>query len=138
MRLAESLGAETATLTGHRISEEILNFARSKNVNKIIVGKPTHPRWKDKLFGSYLDEIIRGSGDIDIYVIIGETDEPERLKEPRSPKNRIQPGEWLWSIGAVAIATGLALLMFPFFDLINLILWRWSSSQSKPAASPHS
>ncbi|HEX8948055.1 MAG TPA: sensor histidine kinase KdpD, partial [Dissulfurispiraceae bacterium] len=43
MRLAESLGAETVTLSGHKASEEILSYARDHNVTKIIVGKPTHP-----------------------------------------------------------------------------------------------
>ena len=82
MRLAESLGAETVTLTGHRVSEEILNYARLRNVGKIIVGKPTHPRWKDKLLGSPLDEIVRGSGDIDVYVITGDA--------PQSAPRRIE------------------------------------------------
>jgi two-component system sensor histidine kinase KdpD len=62
MRLAESLGAETVTLSGPRASEEVLSYARYRNVTKIIIGKPTHPRWKDKLFGSMLDELVRGAG----------------------------------------------------------------------------
>lgn len=49
MRLAESLGAQIVTLTGSKASEEILTYASQRNVSKIIVGKPTHPRWKDKL-----------------------------------------------------------------------------------------
>ncbi len=61
MRLAESLGAETVTLSGQRMSEEILTYARSRNVSKIIIGKPTHARWKDKLFGSPLDESCGGA-----------------------------------------------------------------------------
>jgi two-component system sensor histidine kinase KdpD len=61
MRLAESLGAEIATLTGHKASEEILNYARQRNVSRIVVGKPIHPRWKDKILGSPLDEIVRGA-----------------------------------------------------------------------------
>ena len=72
MRLAESLGAESVILSGPRLSEEVLRYARSKNVTRIIVGKPTHSRWKDKIFGSPLDEIVRGSGDIDVYVITGD------------------------------------------------------------------
>ena len=41
MRLAESLGAETATLSSQSMSEEVLTYARSRNVSKIIIGKPT-------------------------------------------------------------------------------------------------
>ncbi len=72
LRLAERLGAETAILSGERPAEEILKYARRRNVSKIVVGKPIHPRWKDIVFGSVRDELVRGSGDVDIYVISGE------------------------------------------------------------------
>ncbi len=85
MRLAESLGAESVILSGPRLSEEVLTYARSKNVTRIIVGKPTHSRWKDKIFGSPLDEIVRGSGDIDVYVITGDEAEPHVHRRPGSP-----------------------------------------------------
>lgn len=122
MRLAESLGAETVTLTGHRVSEEILSYARLRNVGKIIVGKPTHPRWKDKLLGSPLDEIVRGSGDIDIYVITGDApqDVPRRVEKKSFPPWR--PAEWLWALSAVVAATGIAAAMFPYFELLDLVM----------------
>src|SRR5271169_6454067 len=82
MRLAESLGAETATLSSQSMSQEVITYARSRNVSKIIIGKPTHARWKDKLFGSPLDEIVRGSGDIDVYVISGDVTEPHEHSAP--------------------------------------------------------
>ena len=40
LRLAEQLGAETVTLSGEHVSEEILAYARTRNVSKIVVGKP--------------------------------------------------------------------------------------------------
>jgi len=120
MRLAESLGAKTVTLMGHRASEEILNYARQRNVNKIIVGKPTHPRWKDKFLGSPLDEIVRGSGDIDVYVITGDaTEEPVKL---HARPHRPQAKEWYWSLGAITLSTLLAGLMFPYFDRMDIVM----------------
>ena len=122
MRLAESLGAETVTLSGHKASEEILNYARTRNVTKIIIGKPTHPRWKDKIFGSLLDEVVRGSGDIDVYVISGDTGQAE----PKLALRTVQPKSnfmgWLLSIGIVAASTGIASLMFPYFNLVDLAM----------------
>lgn len=122
MRLAESLGAETVTLTGLRVSEEILNYARLRNVSKIIVGKPTHPRWKDKIFGSPLDEIVRGSGDIDVYVITGDAPEPALRPVDRKDLPSWKPSEWLWAIATVAAATGLATLLFPYVELLDLAM----------------
>ncbi len=45
LRLAERLGAETVTLTGRNVAEEIVAFAKQRNVTTLIVGKPTRPTW---------------------------------------------------------------------------------------------
>ena len=54
--LAEQLGAETATVSGPSVSEALLAFARQRNISKIVVGKPAHGRWRDRLRGSLVDE----------------------------------------------------------------------------------
>ncbi len=122
LRLAESLGAEVVTLTGPRLSEEVLTYARSRNVSKIIVGKPTHPRWKDKLFGSPLDEIVRGSGEIDVYVITGDSSERPHTHAARGGSRAPATREWLWSVLVVAACTGVASFMFPSFDRVDLAM----------------
>src|SRR5581483_73651 len=75
LRLAESLGASTEVLAGDRVVSAILDCARARNVSKIVVGKPAHGQWRDRLRGSLLDEIVRESGEIDVYFICGDTDE---------------------------------------------------------------
>ena len=122
MRLAENLGAKTATLTGQKVSEELLSYARQCNVTKIIVGKPMHPRWKDRLFGSPLDEIIRGSGSIDIYVITGDAAENSIKPDARTSSPNIKSREWYWSIGAVALSTVVARLTFPYLDRTDVAM----------------
>lgn len=123
MQLAESLGAETVTLSGHRVSEELLNYARSRNVTRIIIGKPTHSRWKDRVFGSVLDEVVRGSGEIDVYVITGEPGEigPRAIHKP-SRKRPVNLRHWLLSVGNVALFSVLAALMHPHFTLVDLAM----------------
>ena len=122
MRLAESLGAQTVTLTGHKASEEILNYARQHNISKIIVGKPTHSRWKDKLLGSPLDEIIRGSGDIEVHVITGDSAEARAKHSTRISLSKINPKEWYWSFGIVTLSTVLSGIMFPYFDRTDIAM----------------
>jgi len=122
MRLAESLGAETVTLTGDRMSDEILTYARSRNVSKIIVGKPTHAPWKDKIFGSPLDEIVRGSGAIDVYVISGDVSEPHRHPVPKPRSRSWRKREWAWSLLTVAACTGIDRLMFPYFERLDMAM----------------
>jgi two-component system, OmpR family, sensor histidine kinase KdpD len=122
LRLAESLGAESVTLSGSRLSEEILTYARSRNVSRIIVGKPTHARWKDKLFGSPLDEIVRGSGDIDVYVISGDVAQPHVHRQPGAGARTWRRREWAWSVATVAACTVLAWLLFPYFERLDIAM----------------
>lgn len=72
LRLAESLGGTTHTVAGENAARELIAFARSRNVGRIVVGKTERPRWREVLFGSFIDNLIRKSGDIDIYVVRGD------------------------------------------------------------------
>ena len=89
-KLAEQLGAATAVLSGDSVSEALLSFARERNVSKIVVGKPAHGRWRDRLRGSLLDEIVRGSGEVDVYIISGERGGEPRPARPAAA--RAPPG----------------------------------------------
>ena len=121
LRLAESLGAQTITLAGATMSEALLTYAHDRNVSKIVVGKPTRTRWQRLLLGSIVDTLVAGSGDIDVYVISGR----EPAGEP-APVRRAAPAtDWVAyarAVAAVAIATGVAWLLFPLSDLANLVM----------------
>ncbi|HEY1012953.1 MAG TPA: universal stress protein, partial [Herpetosiphonaceae bacterium] len=52
LRLAEKLGAQTVTLSGTSVSDELVRYARQRNATKMVVGKPDRPRWRERLFGS--------------------------------------------------------------------------------------
>jgi two-component system sensor histidine kinase KdpD len=121
LRLAEKLGAETATIAGPRVSEEIVALARSKNVSTIIIGKPVRPRWKDFLLGSPVDELVRKSGEIDVHVIRGDVGgEAERITaQPRRP---VSWRPYAAGCGIWLAATVVSFAMFPDFQLSNLIM----------------
>jgi two-component system sensor histidine kinase KdpD len=121
LRLAEQLGAETATLSGHDVAGEVLVYARRRNVTRILLGKPARPRWREVLFGSVVNDLIRRSGDIDVYVITGELEGPQLTTAERLPT----PTDWTGyakAAGLVGACTGLAALMFPYFAPANLIM----------------
>ncbi len=123
LRLAEQLGAETVTLTGHTISEEILTFARQRNVTKIIVGKPDHPAWRDFVFGSVLNKLIRQSGSIDVYVISVEADTPQPARPRTAMGSSINWDLHARALGVVTFCTLIAGVMFPLdFAPANLIM----------------
>jgi two-component system, OmpR family, sensor histidine kinase KdpD len=63
LRLADQLGAEVVRAPGRSVVEEILAFARSRNVTRVVVGKSRRSRWFELRHGSVVDELVRsGSG----------------------------------------------------------------------------
>jgi two-component system sensor histidine kinase KdpD len=106
LRLAERLGAETHTLIGADVAATILDFARARNVTKIVVGKTSQPRWQRFLFGTVVDALVDHSGAIDVYVIRGE---PEQSRPPQPPE-RAPPFAWAPYLHTALVVTlcGLA------------------------------
>jgi two-component system sensor histidine kinase KdpD len=116
--LAEQLGAQTATITGPSVSEAVLRFARERNVSKLVIGKPAHPRWRDRLRGSLVDDLVRASGELDVFVIAGETGEPVEASFPR----RSPPRGYLFAMVVVVGATLLSMPLAAFLDKLNLVM----------------
>ncbi|MBL0312325.1 MAG: sensor histidine kinase KdpD [Holophagaceae bacterium] len=122
LRLAERLGAETVVLQGGQaLAEDILNLARSRNVTKLVVGKPTRSRWLELLAGSLVDELVRGSGDIDVYVITGDSG-GDVVKPSLHPRAHSPFHHYLWAASAVAISTGLSQLVFRLVNLEDVVM----------------
>jgi len=78
LRLAEQLGAEVVTLSGNSATDEILRFAHERNITKLIVGKPVGGGLTDRFRASLVDQIVRKSRDIDVYVTAGDADEEQK------------------------------------------------------------
>ena len=122
VKLAEDLGAKTFTLSGATVPDALLTFARERNVSRIVVGKPLHSRWRDRLKGSLLDEIVRGSGGIEVMVIPGgEAAAPARAAAPRTSET-LRRLQYLGSMGVVALCTLACWAMYDRFDKSNLIM----------------
>ncbi len=122
MKLAEELGADTVALSGVSVSDTLLSFARKRNVSRIVVGRPAHSRWLDRLKGSLLDDIVRGSGGIEVHVIAGDPNKGPALAEP-PPERRDGEGlPYAWSVVVVVVCTLICWAMYERFDKSNLIM----------------
>jgi two-component system sensor histidine kinase KdpD len=84
LRLAEQLGATTHILSGTRVAETVLEFSRARNVTKIIIGKTAQPWWRRAVFGSVVDDLLKHSGPIDVYVIQGEAEHETTTRVARA------------------------------------------------------
>jgi two-component system sensor histidine kinase KdpD len=120
VRLAESLGATVVRLTGATVSGAILDYARKHNVTRLIVGKPRHSRFRAGLRGSLLDQIVAGSGDIDVHVISGDPGADEARAEPPRRIERTPWSAYAWAALFVTVTTGLAVVVRALYDVPDL------------------
>ncbi len=112
LALARELGAEVVVVSDRDLASGLLRTAHRHNVTQIVVGKPrTHPLLDLALGGSLVDRLVRGSGQIDIYVVPAE---------PRTGLDRwrawtvpalSRPGEYGLAAGVLAFVTLGALLV---------------------------
>jgi two-component system sensor histidine kinase KdpD len=121
LRLAEELGAKTTSLPGQSIAETVMDYAHRYNVTKLIAGKPIHSRWIEFLRGSLVDQLIRLSGTIDVYVISSEAEASSKnvLEAWRPHRPWIR---YFWALLMVAAASGLSAIIAPYISPTNLIV----------------
>lgn len=115
LRLAEEMGGKTEIIRGDNAAQAIIDYARSKAVTKIVAGKPPKSHWHDLLQGSLVNDLIRFSGAIDVYVITGsDMAAPHSIQELRPPSRQ-------WRGYAVAVLlTGVATAIgLPFRSAIH-------------------
>ena len=124
LRLAEELGAEAVTLPGQSVAEAVLEYARKHNITKVIAGKSLHPGWREWFRSPIVQQLIRDSGPIDVYVISAEAvpaPTPDRSGWwPHRPWRRYAQSALL-ILGATAIGAPFSLHFTPT-NLVMLYL----------------
>lgn len=121
LRVAEGLGAEVVTLSGENATDEILRFARQRNITKIIVGKPTMYRFRDRFRSSLVDEIVRRGGDIDVYVTAGDREPDEAVSEKQAARSLDVPSYAAAALVS-ALTTAVTLLLFGRDQLPDVVM----------------
>jgi two-component system sensor histidine kinase KdpD len=136
LRLAEQLGAETATLSAPDMGVAIVNYANERNVTKIVMGKPTRRGWKRLLLGSVVDVLISDAHNINLYLLGSPRHETESGAEPSLYRKSPLPGlsdrfstrpknyywGYFWAVAVTVISTLIAYLMFGKFALVNMVM----------------
>jgi two-component system, OmpR family, sensor histidine kinase KdpD len=120
LRVAETLGATVTRLSGPSVSSALLDYARKHNVTRLIIGKPTHSWFWDRIRGSLLDEVVRGSGDIDVHVISGDRADDAPPRDNIQASGRATRWQYLSATLLVGGTLGLALALRSFLDLPDL------------------
>jgi two-component system sensor histidine kinase KdpD len=121
LRLAAQLGAEVVTVFDEKPAEAILRVARDRNVTKIVVGKPRALRRRDRIFGSFVDDVVKGSGAIDVYVTAGSSGPQETLPDRRPPPTPGRLG-YLAAASLVVLVTLVARFAFGHAYLADVVM----------------
>lgn len=122
LRLAETLGAQTASVTALSVADAVVEFAQRHNISRIVIGKPFKPRWREVLHPPVVDQIIRKSGPVDVYVV--NVSVPEKKAPPRPP-SRHAPLPRRSYAGSLLLTAGASLVCFaisPFLAPTNLVM----------------
>ncbi len=122
LKLAEELGAKVATVTDQTPADGVIHYARRHNATKILIGKPLKRRLKDVLAGTVVDQLIRKSGEIDVYVINRSSRESGK-KETAAEFQPLSWGVYLKSLFLVAVASGLGILTRQYLEPTNLVMF---------------
>jgi two-component system sensor histidine kinase KdpD len=110
LRLAEQLGAEIVTLAGHNPAEELLSYARVRNVTRIVVGKSGKTTWRRFFRRNLVDDLLRNSREIDVHIIHGV--EEQEVKPPPPEHPRVDWQQYARALGVVAVCGGVDALIF--------------------------
>jgi two-component system sensor histidine kinase KdpD len=121
LRLVESLGGEVVRLRGHGVASALLDHSRTHNITRIVAGKPTHARWRDRLRGSLLDDLIRGSGPIEVHVIAPLETSPPATQGQREPV-KASLAAYGWAVVAIAAVTAIGLFAFEYITLADITM----------------
>ena len=123
LRLAESLGAQTVTLDGPSASSALSEYARVRNVTRIVVGEPKRFGPRSWLRPSTTTKLVEANAGFDVSVI-------SRRLASTSPSSRRDAGytapvKWImyWqALGITLACTLLAAAMYRYFELTNLVM----------------
>jgi two-component system, OmpR family, sensor histidine kinase KdpD len=126
LRLAETLGAETVTLDGPTATEALLEYAQTRQITRVVVGAPKRRGWRSWFRPSTATELaLRARGFDVITIAAAEGDRTASAQSAPKPEWAPQPFRWRRYVAAFLITllcTGLAALMYPRFELSNLVM----------------
>jgi len=122
LKLAQSLGAETATLAGNDEAGAVIKFARDHNLSRIIVGRTPRRPWQPWR-RSFAERLARQAPDLEVTTIAGiGRDMPMRPSDqpPEAPAGAPW-ADYGWSALICVLAAVIAAPLPSIFDLPNIV-----------------
>ena len=125
LKLAQSMGAETATLADHDEVAATVRYARDHNLSRMIVGhsrplrswrpRAGFPIWRR----SFADRLAGSAPDLEVTIVSAVDREAARSRMPED-RLPIEAGSLPAYAGAAAVCAGAALISAPLQSLFTL------------------
>ena len=122
MRLAEELGAETVTLTANKVAQTLVEYARARNVTRLIVGKSLQNSWVRRFKRTLTEELIKLSGAIQVDLIAPVSEDGAVPSPGTSSPVKVSYRELLFAGGVTIAACVICLLLRPVLAVTNLAM----------------
>ena len=125
MRLAQRLGADTVTIPGQNVADTIAEYARANNATQIVLVQAPRSRWRDVVFGSVAQQLVRKAGGAIVHVV-SETKAAAAPGETATPAEPVGPAldgkAYAGSLACVVVALGVALLLREALNVASIAL----------------
>jgi two-component system sensor histidine kinase KdpD len=127
--LAEELGADTAILTGNDVGQAIVDYARERNISRIVVGRSRARRvftgrpMSERLATSdqTLDVIEIGRAGTDAGMPVeAPKPRPADIEGSRVAEKRVR---YVWTVLACVAATAVSSAIYPTFELATIAMF---------------
>ncbi|MBS0417422.1 MAG: sensor histidine kinase KdpD [Proteobacteria bacterium] len=123
LRLAESLGAETVTLDGPSAAATLIEYAQTRSATRVIVGHSKRKGWRAWIRSSTTTQLVKEARGFDVITIAANADStPRRPKGQGAPSQPVRWDRYAWAVVTTAMCTAVAFVMYPRFELSNLVM----------------
>jgi two-component system sensor histidine kinase KdpD len=128
VKLAQDLGANTAVLSGGDAVATVIEYARSHNASKIVLGRARRPRWL--LWRISFDQrLAQLAPEVD-FLVIGrgegasapQYEEAFDVPDASDTKANLRRLRYVWATFACVVPTLVGTILLPYFDLANIVM----------------
>lgn len=132
LKLAQDLGARTATLAGESIDDAVVVYARENNLNKVVIGRESNRgrdwkmRWPWRT--TLADRVLRTAPELDVMQIArGSVTTGRTLPTVANAADSTEVGKprargYLIALASCAFTSLIATGLLPYFDLANIVM----------------
>jgi two-component system sensor histidine kinase KdpD len=127
LKLAQELGAETATISAQDAVEAVLDYARRHNLGRIVVGRSTRARWRLPGREPFSRRLGAHAPDIDLIAVAREEAgerRPDLAAHEADEDARAKP-RWHGYLYAAFTCIGITLAATPlhhYLELANIVM----------------